>query len=75
VELRYFRGNLRADAIRTRVEFVDALARFTKEMNGRDVMNGALSVPHFVRFVYAHSARYGTLAQWMLDNENDWEDA
>jgi hypothetical protein len=75
VELRYFRGNLRADAIRMRVEFVDALARFTRNMSARDVMEGALSVPHFVRFVFAHHARYGTLASWMMDNENDWEDA
>jgi hypothetical protein len=71
VELRYFRGNLRADAIRMRVEFVDALARFTKEMTARDVMNGALSVPHFVAFVLAHSGRYGTLASWILDNETE----
>lgn len=74
VELRYFRGNLRPEAIRTRVEFVDALAAFTREMGASDVVGGALSVPNFAEFVRANIHRYATLAAWIADNENEWED-
>ena len=70
VELRYFRGNLRADAIRQRIEFVDALARFTKNLRASDVIAGALSVDAFANWTMARSERYGTLARWIMDNES-----
>jgi hypothetical protein len=74
IELRYFRGNLRADAIRMRVEFVDALARFTRNMTAREVMDGALCVERFAHFVIAHSLRYPVLATFITDNIDEWED-
>ena len=73
VELRYFRGNLRADAIRMRVEFVDALARFTRNMTAREVMQGALTVERFANFVSAHSHRYSAMATFITDNMDEWE--
>jgi hypothetical protein len=75
IELRYFRGNLREDVIRARVEFVDALARFTKNQTAKDVMEGALSEIEFAAFVFANRTRYGNLANWFLANPTMREDA
>jgi hypothetical protein len=76
VELRYFRGNLREDAIRLRIEFVDALARWTRTMTGRDVIAGALSVDGFSTYVEEMRERYPTLARWIMDNQTaEWENA
>jgi hypothetical protein len=76
VELRYFRGNLRADAIRTRIEFIDALARFTRNLSARDVINGALSVDALAQWTMGRATRYPHFAMWIMDNEsNHGEDA
>lgn len=70
VELRYFRGNLRTDVIRARIEFVHALAHFTQALSARDVMNGALSELEFAAYVFEKRERYPALASWFLTNPN-----
>lgn len=75
IELRYFRGNLRTDVIRARVEFVHALAYFTQGLSARDVINGALSEIEFAAFVFARRDRYANLANWFLANPKNGEDA
>lgn len=69
IELRYFRGNLRPEAIRARIEFVHALAYFTKNLSAREVMQGALSVETFSEYSLNRSDKYPTLATW-IDNYN-----
>ena len=72
VELRYFRGNLRADAIRTRIEFIDALARFTRNLSARNVMDGALSVDALAQWTMGRATRYPNFAMWIMDNESNY---
>jgi hypothetical protein len=74
VELRYFRGNLRPEAILARVEFVDAIAHYTQPLSAADVMRGALSVAPFAEWVDTNRNRYSALANWLRDNETEWED-
>ena len=75
IELRYFRGNLREDAIRLRIEFVDALANYTKTIGAGDVLRGALGAGAFVHYCMDNAERYATLARWIMDNEPNGEDA
>ena len=75
IELRYFRGNLREDAIRLRIEFVDALAHYTKTIGAGDVLRGALGAGAFVHYCMENAERYATLTRWILDNETYGEDA
>lgn len=67
IELRYFRGNLRSDAIRARVEFVHAMWEYTRNLTVRDVRANALRTEPFMAWIRANHAQYATLVAFVND--------
>lgn len=67
IELRYFRGNLRTDAIVARLEFVHAMWEYTRGLSVRDVRAGALKAEPFMAWTRANIDQYATFVAFAND--------
>jgi hypothetical protein len=71
VELRYFKGNILRSAIMKNLEFVQSIYDYTKMLNVRDVMLGALSQESYFDWLYECSGEnYPNLMHFFDNNQN-----
>lgn len=61
IELRYFRGSLKPETVKSAIQFTHALWLFTKDMTYSDVRYGANTFDKFVAFASENVAEYPDL--------------
>jgi hypothetical protein len=68
VELRYFKGNILRSAIMKNLEFVQSIYDYTKNMNVRQVFEGALSERKYMLWL-ADQHKYPNLVNFLNTND------
>lgn len=61
IELRYFRGSLKPETVKSAIQFTHALWLFTKDMTSNDVRYGANTFDKFIAFASENVAEYPDL--------------
>lgn len=67
VELRYFRGSLKPETVKSVLQFTHALWLFTKDMTSNDVRYGANTFDKFVAFASENVAEYPDLFPRLIE--------